>query len=59
MNLRNPIFSEIIADNTYPVLLTIATFRAEDQDDDRGKFYFGNDEGQFNLIVKKYKYIFI
>lgn len=45
MNLRNFYFAEIISENTYPALLIIATFRFEDDSDERGRYYFGVEEG--------------
>ena len=46
MNLKNPLFAEILSENTYAVLLNIASFKAEEQDDERGRDYFGNGQGK-------------
>lgn len=45
MSLRNPDLAELISDNTFPALLTIATFKCDDPADDRGRYYFGSEEG--------------
>lgn len=45
MNIKNSDFAEIISENTYPVMLTIATFQFEDPSDDRGRTYFGDKAG--------------
>lgn len=50
MNLKNPLFAEILAENTYALLLDIASFKAEEQDDERGRDFFGVGQGEKNKI---------
>ena len=51
MNLKNPLFAEILAENTYALLLDIASFKAEEQDDERGRDFFGVGQGKKKILI--------